>query len=259
MHLRNHLLAAGLTLGLLAAGQAAFASEGSTSPVIKERSWPTDGMFGSFDRAATQRGLQVYREVCSACHSLHFVAFRTLTELGYTEDEVKAFAAQATVNDGPNDQGDMFDRPGIPADRFPSPFPNEQAAAAANGGKAPPDLSLMAKAREDGTSYIYSLLTSYEEPPAGIEVPPSGHYNIAFPGHVVAMPPPLSPDQVTYADGTPATVDQMAADVAEFLTWAAEPKLEARKHTGVKVLLFLIVMTGLTFALKRKIWADVPH
>ena len=257
MTMRNRLLAAGLALGLATTASLALAAEGAIH--IKERHWPTNGMFGSFDRAAVQRGLQVYREVCAACHSLHFVAFRTLGDVGYTEDEVKAIAAQATVQDGPNDQGDMFERPGIPSDRFPSPFPNEQAAAAANGGKAPPDLSLMAKAREDGTSYIYSLLTGYEEPPAGVELPPGGHFNVSFPGHVIAMPPPLSADQVTFADGTPASVDQMAADVAQFLTWAAEPKLEARKHTGIKVMLFLIVMTALTFALKRKIWADVPH
>lgn len=258
MSMRHHLLAAGLALGLVAAGAAAQAQEDHTIH-LKHRHWPTDGLFGSFDRAALQRGLQVYQEVCAACHGLDYVAFRTLADLGYSEDEVKAFAAQATVTDGPNDEGEMFERPGLPSDRFPSPYPNEQAAAAANGGKAPPDLSLMAKARMGGQDYIYSLLTGYEDPPEGFEVPPNGYYNAYFPGHVIAMPPPLNPDQVTYADGTAATVDQMAADVSHFLFWAAEPKLEERKHMGAKVMLFLIVLTGLTFALKRKIWADVPH
>ena len=226
---------------------------------LKERSWPTDGLFGTFDRAGVQRGFQVYREVCSACHGLQYVAFRTLGDLGYTPDQVKAIAAEYTVTDGPNDQGEMFERPAIASDRVPGPYPNEAAAAAANGGRAPPDLSLMVKARMGGQSYVYSILTGYEDPPADFEMPPSGYYNAYFPGRVIAMPPPLNPDQVSYADGTSATVEQMAADVAQFLAWTAEPKLEARKQTGLKVILFLIVLIGLTYALKRKIWADVPH
>jgi ubiquinol-cytochrome c reductase cytochrome c1 subunit len=216
-------------------------------------------MFGSFDRAATQRGLQVYREVCAACHGLEYVAFRNLASLGYSEDDIKAIAAEYTVTDGPNDEGEMFERPGLPFDHVPGPYPNEAAAAAANGGKAPPDLSLIAKAREGGQDYVYSLLTGYEEPPADVEVPDGGHFNAFFPGHIIAMPPPLSDDQVTYADGTGATVSQMSRDVTQFLMWAAEPKLEERKGTGIKVILFLVVVTGLTFALKRRIWADVPH
>jgi ubiquinol-cytochrome c reductase cytochrome c1 subunit len=254
---RYRLLAA-LALGaatlLPAAGRAA---EGEVE--LRPLNLPTAGFFGTFDRAALQRGFQVYHEVCAACHGLKFVAFRNLEALGYTEDQVKAIAATATVNDGPNDAGDMFDRPGLPFDHITGPFANEQAAAAANGGKAPPDLSLMAKAREGGERYIYSILTGYEEAPADMEIPSGGHYNSFFPGHVIAMPPPLSPDQVTFADGTPGTVAQMAQDVAQFLGWAAEPKLEERKGMGVKVILFLIVLTGLTFALKRKLWVDVPH
>jgi ubiquinol-cytochrome c reductase cytochrome c1 subunit len=153
----------------------------------------------------------------------------------------------------------MIERPGIPSDRIPSPYANEAAAAAANGGKAPPDLSLIVKAREGSQDYVYSVLTGYEDPPPDFEVPEGGYYNAYFPGHVIAMPPPVSDDQVAYADGTAATVDQMARDVTQFLTWVAEPKLEARKGAGLKVILFLVVLTGLTFALKRKIWADVPH
>jgi ubiquinol-cytochrome c reductase cytochrome c1 subunit len=246
-------------LGVAGCVPLAWAQEGEHEVHLKELHWPTQGIFGSFDRAAVQRGLQVYREVCQACHSMKYVAFRNLEALGYTEDQVKAIAAEYTVVDGPDDTGEMIERPGIPSDRIPGPFPNEAAAAAANGGKAPPDLSLIVKAREGAQDYVHSILTGYEDPPPDFEVPEGGYYNAYFPGHVIAMPPPLSDDQVTYADGTAATVDQMARDVTQFLTWAAEPKLEARKGAGLKVILFLVVLTGLTFALKRKIWADVPH
>jgi ubiquinol-cytochrome c reductase cytochrome c1 subunit len=247
----------------LAAFEAAAQEEegggGHATIHLKDVSWPSEGLFGTIDRAAAQRGLQVYREVCASCHGLQYVAFRTLSDLGYSEDEIKALAAEYTITDGPDDSGEMFERPGLPSDRVPSPYPNEQAAAAANGGKAPPDLSLITKARMDGQNYLYSILTGYEDPPADLEIPPGGYYNAYFPGHVIAMPPPLSEDQVTYADGTPATVDQMASDVTQFLAWAAEPKLEVRKQTGLKVMMFLLVLCGLTFALKRKVWADVPH
>ncbi len=256
MSLRHLILAAAVALPAMTASAAMAAEE---HIALKQVDWPTNGIFGSFDRAAAQRGFQVYREVCAACHGLEFVAFRNLATLGYSEDDIKAFAAELTVTDGPNDEGDMFERPGRPFDQIHGPFPNEQAAAAAHGGKAPPDLSLMAKARAGGPDYIYSLLTGYEDPPAGVEVPDTGNYNAYFPGHIIAMPPPLSDDQVTYADGTSATVSQMAQDVTEFLVFAAEPKLEDRKGMGLKVMLFLVVLTALTFALKRKIWADVPH
>ncbi|MEK0083395.1 cytochrome c1 [Benzoatithermus flavus] len=256
----NRLFAATVAAFAVTAGLVPSPTEAAEEGIVtRHLHWPTDGFFGSFDRAAVQRGFQVYREVCSACHSLKYVAFRNLADIGYDEEQIKAIAAQYQVTDGPNDQGEMFQRPGLPSDRIPGPYPNEQAAAAANGGKAPPDLSLMAKAREGGMDHIYSVLTGYEEPPADFTMPPSGYYNVAFPGHVIAMPPPLNPDQVTYADGTKATVAQMAQDVSQFLMWAAEPKLEARKQTGIKVILFLVVLTGLTFALKRKVWADVPH
>jgi ubiquinol-cytochrome c reductase cytochrome c1 subunit len=255
LHLRLTGIAA--CAAVLLTAPAAMAAEAGIE--LKHREWPTAGIFGSFDRAATQRGFQVYREVCAACHGLKYVAFRNLATLGYSEDDIKAIAAEYTITDGPNDQGEMFERPGQPFDRVPAPFPNEAAAAAANGGKAPPDLSLIAKARMGGQNYLYSLLTGYEEAPADFEVPDGGYYNAYFPGHVIAMPPALSDDQVTYADGTSATISQMSQDVSQFLMWAAEPKLEERKATGLKVILFLVVLTGLTFALKRKIWADVPH
>jgi ubiquinol-cytochrome c reductase cytochrome c1 subunit len=225
---------------------------------LREVEWEHKGIFGTYDRPALQRGLQVYQNVCQTCHGLEHVAFRNLAALGYSEDEVDAIAAQYQVTQPPNDQGDVVQAPGKASDYFPPPYPNEQAAAAANGGKAPPDLSLMAKARIGGESYIYSLLTGYpEQPPADVEVPEGGYYNTYFPGHVIAMPPPLQPDQVTYSDQTPASVEQMAHDVSSFLAWTAEPTLEERKGMGLRVMLFLLVLTGLLYAYKHKIWADV--
>jgi ubiquinol-cytochrome c reductase cytochrome c1 subunit len=233
-------------------GQSARAAEEGE---LLHRNWSFDGMFGTFDRAAAQRGLQVYREVCSTCHSLKYIAVRNLAELGYSEDEVKAIAAQYQITDGPDDQGEMYQRPGKPTDTFPPPFPNEQAARAANGGALPPDLSLITKARAGGADYVYSLLQGYREPPAGEAGPEGTHYNAYFPSHWIAMPSPLDHGLVSYADGTEATVEQMAADVTNFLAWAAEPTLEVRKQSGLKILLFLIVLTALFYATKRKVWA----
>ena len=248
-------VAAALLLVLGPAADVARAVEGALEPI--ERSWPHEGLFGSYDRPAAQRGLQVYREVCSACHSLDYIAFHNLTVLGFSEEEVRALASEYTVTDGPNDEGEMFERPGQLTDRFPPPYPNEQAARVANGGALPPDLSLITKARADGTNYLYSLLLGYTEAPAGEEGPEGMYYNLYFPGHWIAMPPPLSEGQVAYADGTEATLEQMSADVTTFLTWAAEPTLEGRKQTGLKVMLFLIVLTGLLYATKRKVWAQL--
>lgn len=250
-------LIAALALPVAATAPAAQAAEGVEVP---GQHWSFDGLFGTFDRAALQRGYQVYREVCATCHAMNLLAFRHLQDPhgpSFSEDMVKAFAAEATVMDGPNDQGEMFERSGVASDYFPSPFANEQAARYANGGAYPPDLSLMAKARAAGPDYIYALLTGYEEPPADFEMNEGMYYNHYFPGHQIAMAPPLFADGITYQDGTPATVDQMAHDVATFLMWAAEPNLEVRKQTGVKVILFLLVMTGVLYAAKRKIWADV--
>ena len=247
-----------LALGLLGWLQAAppAAAAGVETPILKSH-WHHDGIFGTFDRAAVQRGLQVYLGVCSACHAAKYFKFRNLAALGYGEDDIKAIAAQFEVTDGPNDAGEMFQRPGRPSDGKPAPFPNEQAARAANGGAYPLDLSLIAKARGGGTDYLYSLLVGYEEPPAGVDVPPGMYYNKHFPGHLIAMPAILQDDAVTYADGVKATKVQMAQDVAQYLTWLAEPKMEARKQTGVKVMLFLVILTGLLYAYKRRVWADV--
>ncbi|MEO3428467.1 cytochrome c1 [Pelagibius sp. CAU 1746] len=248
----------GLIFGFAALAAIATVSSGARAagegPALPQMEWSFDGPFGTFDRPAMQRGLQVYREVCSACHSLKYVAFRNLSDLGYDEDEIKAIAAEYTVVDGPNDEGEMFEREGRPSDYFPSPFPNDKAAAASNGGAAPPDLSLMAKARMGGPTYLYALMTGYEEPPADF---PGDNYNLYFPGHQIAMAAPLFEDGVSYADGTPATVEQMAKDVSHFLMWTAEPKLEDRKGMGIKVLIFLVVFTGVLYAAKRKVWADV--
>jgi ubiquinol-cytochrome c reductase cytochrome c1 subunit len=248
--------------GIIAAAAAvlftsvsAMAAGGGEKP--KQLDWPHGGPFGTFDRAALQRGMQVYREVCSGCHSLRLVAFRTLADIGLSEAEIKAIAAQVTVVDGPNDDGDMFERAGKPSDYFPSPFANDNAARASNGGALPPDLSLIVKARPGGENYIYSILTGYGEPPAGVEVAEGMNYNAYFPGHQIAMAPPLSEGAVEYADGTEASVDQMARDVTTFLTWASEPSLEQRRSIGIKVILFLLVFAGVLFAAKRKIWSDV--
>jgi len=239
-------------LSLIGASGPAGAQE-AAAPI--QRSWSFEGFFGTYDRSAAQRGFQVYREVCSACHGLRYVAFRNLTALGFTEEEVQAIAREYQVTDGPNDEGEMFERPAVPADHFPLPFPNDAAARLANGGALPPDLSLITKARADGTNYLFSLLQGYEEPPPGEEGMEGLYYNAYFPTHWIAMPPPLFEDGVAYADGSTASIEQMASDVSMFLTWAAEPTLEERKQTGLKVLLFLIILTGLFYATKRKIWA----
>lgn len=241
-----------LTLGLAA---PAFAAGGGEAPA--SQNWSFNGPFGTFDRAELQRGYQVYKEVCASCHAMKYVAFRNLRDIGFSEAEVKALAATFEVTDGPNDDGEMFQRAALPSDKFPSPFPNEKAARAANGGAYPVDLSLVAKARAHGPDYLYALLTGYKDAPAGFTVGEGLNYNEAFPGHQIAMPKPINEDQVTYADGTKATVEQMARDVSAFLMWAAEPKLEERKRMGLKVMVFLIILTGLFFAAKKRIWRDV--
>ena len=229
----------------------------------------SDGPLGKFDRQQLQRGFQVYKEVCSACHSLHFVSFRDLEQIGFTKPEVKAIAQQwATETPSINpDTGEAATRKSLPSDRFPSPYANEVAARAANNNALPPDLSLMTKAREGGAPYIHSLLTGYQPQPAKLlkEFPdaktPAGlHYNPYFANLNIAMPPPLAADgQVTYADGTKSTIDQMAQDVAAFLVWTAEPKLEQRHRTGVAVVIFLLIATGLAYGSYRNIWAGKKH
>ena len=224
-----------------------------------------DGPFGTWDYGQLQRGYKVYKEVCSACHSLKFVAFRNLGELGYTEAQVKAEAATWTVPGIDPNTGEASTRPGEPTDYFPKPYPNNVAAAAANNNAIPPDLSLMTKAREDGTDYVASLLVGYQPPSEELleEHPeaapgPGLYHNVYFPNMNLAMAPPLTSDgQVTYDDGTEATIGQMATDVAAFLTWTAEPTLVKRKQTGWPVLVFLLFATSLAWFSKTQIWSAV--
>lgn len=224
---------------------------------LKSRDWSFSGPFGTFDKAALQRGFQVYNEVCAGCHSMKLIAFRNFVDLGYNESEIKALAAQYEVQDGPNDDGDMFMRPAIPADRMPAPYANDNAARAGNNGALPPDLSLIAKARPNGPNYLYSLLSSYDDPPSGKEVPDGMYYNAAYPGHLIAMPQPLYGDDVEYSDGAATSIEAVSADLTQFLMWAAEPKMEVRKRIGVAAVFFLSIFVIFSYLAKRRIWADV--
>lgn len=219
--------------------------------------WPFEGIFGTFDRQAAQRGAQVYLEVCSACHSNHNLYYRNLKDIGFSEAEIKQLAQKYTIKDGPNAEGEMFDRPALPSDRFVSPYPNEEAARAANNGAYPVDLSLIIKARHDGPNYVFSLLSGYQEAPTDVKLMPGLYYNPYFEGGQIAMPPPLTEGQVTFSDGTSATVEQMAKDVVVFLQWAAEPEMEHRKSMGLKVMIFLLVFTVFFYMAKKKIWKNI--
>ena len=281
-------LVAGLGVSLATAEEAAPAAGGAEAehatphyPMLKpkQQDWTFAGPFGKYDKGQLQRGLKVYTEVCSACHSMNLVAFRTLEGLGYSEAQVKAFAANYEVQDGPNSDGEMFTRKAVASDYFPSPYANNEAAAASNNGAAPPDFSLIAKARgitrgfpqfvfdiftqyqEGGPDYIYSLLTGYdEEKPAHLEVAEGTHFNPYFANAAaLAMAKPISDDQVTYDDGSPQTVDQYARDVSSFLMWAAEPHLEERKRTGFMVMVFLVIFTGLIYLTKKSVYANKEH
>ena len=254
--MRKLILSTLTAIGFAAAVVPALAEEG---PALEHQNWPWLGVFGKYDQAQLKRGFQVYHDVCSACHSLKLIAYRNLADLGFSEDEIKAFAAEKTVKDGPNDAGDMFDRPARPSDHFVPPFANDQAARAANNGALPPDQSLLVKARKGGPDYVYALLMGYADAPEGVTVPDGMSYNKVFAGHNIGMPEPLSDDVVTYADGTKATKEQEARDITAFLNWTAEPELDTRHSLGLKVLGFLVVLTALFYALKRKVWSDVDH
>jgi len=281
------------TVAAVAIAAPAFAA--GQAPHIERHQWSFAGPFGTFDRGQLQRGFKVYREVCASCHGLRLVAFRNLVQDGgpsFSEDEAKQIASEYTVVDGPNEDGDMYERPAILADRFPSPFPNEEAARAANGGAYPPDFSLLAKARaahrgfpwfvfdaftqyqEQGADYIYELLTSYpEEAPECLGEDFVGNFNPKFLGgslpedcsheHLtggeIGMAAPLFEELVEYTDGTPMTVDHYAQDVAAFMMWAAEPHLEERKKIGFRVMVFLIFFAGMLYFTKKKLWRNVDH
>ncbi|MCW5699356.1 MAG: cytochrome c1 [Rhodospirillales bacterium] len=262
-------LAAAATTALMVAFASGdgHAAGGTLAPAQK---WSFGGVFGTFDRGDLQRGLQVYRSVCSNCHSLKLIAFRNLEGLGLSPEEVQAIAGEYEVTDGPDDEGEMYSRAARAADRFPSPFANDQAARASNGGALPPDLSLITKGRagesvfkgtkfrEYGADYVYALMTGYEEePPEGVTLMDGMHYNHYFPGHQIAMAPPLFDEAVEYTDGTEATLQQHAHDIATFLAWAADPNAEERKRIGIKAILFVTILSVMLYAVKKKIWSDL--
>ena len=227
---------------------------------IPKQDWSFKGITGKFDRSALQRGYQVYTEVCSSCHSMNLLSYRNLGEKGGPEfslEQVKAIAANFEVTDGPNSEGEMFTRPGRPSDKFVSPYPNIQAAIAANGGAYPPDMSVLVKARKGGADYIYAVLMGYEDPPVGFELEDGVYYNKYMDGNKIKMSNPLADDLVSYSDGTKATQAQMAKDVTTFLTWAAEPHLETRHKLGFKVVIFLIILSTLVYFSMRKLWSRI--
>ena len=227
---------------------------------LLKQEWSFKGITGKFDRASLQRGYQVYNEVCASCHSMRLLSYRNLGEAGGPEfsiEQVKAIAANFEIQDGPNEEGEMFMRPGRPSDKFASPYPNIQAATAANGGAYPPDMSVLVKSRKGGADYIYSVLMGYEDPPANVKLDDGVYYNKYMEGKKIKMSNPLSEGIVTYADGTKSTEAQMAKDVTTFLTWAAEPTLEARHKMGVRVIIFLIILTTLVYFSMRRLWSDV--
>jgi ubiquinol-cytochrome c reductase cytochrome c1 subunit len=260
----RQLLAAALLVGAVAAPVAA--QEAPTPPA---QHWSFDGPFGTFDLASAQRGFQVYSEVCSVCHSLEYLHYRDLAGIGLSAEQIKAIAATVTVPQGLDDNGDPKEGPATPADQFKSPYPlpnplqvgvthtNEKADRAAHNGALPPDLSLIVNAREGHADYIYALLTGFADPPPGMQMQDGMNYDKYYTGHQIAMPQPLHDGQVTYADGTPATVEQMSRDVVTFLEWAANPEMVERKQIGWRWVLFFLIMAGLTYAVKRKVWADV--
>ena len=275
----RQLIALALAASLLGFAGSVFAADEQSheTPPPPRQKWSFSGPFGHYDKGQLQRGFKVYKEVCAVCHGMKYVAFRNLDALGYSEGQVKAIAGEYKIPDGPNDQGEMFERDGRPADYFPAPWPNENAARARYNG-VPPDFSVLAKARgyergfpwfifdmftqfqEHGVDYIHALLVGYkEEPPAGVTLPAGSFYNEYFPGHAIAMPPPLSDKRVDYTDGSPNTVDQYAKDVAAFMMWAAEPHLDARKRIGFQVMIFLLIFAGLMYFTKKKVWAEVHH
>jgi len=263
---------AGAATIIAAVSTLAYAAGGGNSDYkMVHKHWHFDGFRGTYDDAAAQRGYQVYREVCAACHQLKHLSFRHLGDKGapfYDENYpnpndnpyVKNFAADWTIEDIDGETGDVIDRPGIPADKFPPIYPNNAAAQASNGGSLPPDLSVIVAARGGGADYIYNLLIAYDEPkPDDVELTPGLHYNPAFDGGKIAMAAPLSDDLVEYADGTPATVKQMAADVTEFLAWSSDPKMEARKSAGIMTMIYLSILAILLWLSYKRVWKDVEH
>ncbi len=254
--MKSIAVALALTVPVFGLASGAQASAGADKHP-KKMEWAFEGAFGQFDLAASQRGWQVFKQVCSNCHALKYFHFRNLADLGYEEDMIKAFAAEYEVAGEVDEAGDPTVRAALPQDVFPAPFPNENAARASNGGALPPDLSLIVKARHDGANYVYSLLTGYEDAPAGREIAAGKHYNAYFKGGQISMAPPLAEGIVEYEDGTAATPEQMAKDVVNFLTYIAEPKLQDRHHMGLNVLIFLSILVIILYLSMKKIWKPV--
>ena len=255
-HLNNIITKIFLIIFILGFAQNAYSSEKKVE--FLKNNWNFEGVFGTFDRASLQRGYQVYQEVCSGCHSMQHLSYRNLSEKGgpeFTKEEAKAIAAQFEVTDGPNEDGEMFTRPARLSDKFVSPFPNVKAAAAANGGAYPPDMSVLAKARKGGADYIYSLLMGYEEAPAGYELDDGVYYNKYMAGNKIKMAEPIYEDAVQYSDGTKATKEQITKDVTAFLVWAGDPHLESRHKMGFKVFFYLIILLTLVYLSKQKVWS----
>ena len=234
----------------------ATASE-NASGSMPNHDWSFEGVTGTFDRAALQRGFKVYREVCAGCHSMRLLYYRDLIDIGFSEEEVKAISSDYTVIDGPNDEGEMFERPAKPSDRFVGPFANDQEARASNNGSYPPDLSVITKARVNGVNHIYNLLIGYTDPPDNFEIGEGMYFNQWIKGNQIAMAPPLDDGYVDYDDGTENTLSQLSEDVVTFLAWSAEPELEARKNMGIKVILFFIIFGIIVYLAKQKLWRDV--
>ena len=252
------LLAGAFAPAVLATTLFATPVMAQESPLPHEY-WSFKGLFGTFDLAAAQRGFQIYANVCSNCHSAQYLHYRDLSGIGLDEDQIKAIAAGITVPSGTDDQGNPKDGPATPASQFKSPFANEKAARAANGGALPPDLSLIVNAREGGPDYVYGILTGFAKAPADFKMQDGMNYNRMFPGHQIAMPQPLQDGTVEYTDGTPTNLAQEAHDVVTFLSWASDPHLEDRHRLGARVMIFLLAFSGVMYGVKRKVWSNVQH
>ena len=224
---------------------------------MPKNEWSFQGFTGTFDRAAVQRGFKVYREVCSGCHSMNLLYYRDLIDIGFSEEEVKAIASEYDVLDGPNDEGEMFERPARPSDKFVDPFLNEQEARLSNNGAYPPDLSVITKARKYGVDYIYNLLIGYQEPPEGTIIGDGMYFNKWVEGNQIAMAQPLDDEYVDYDDGTENNLAQLSKDVTVFLAWSAEPELEVRKQLGIKVILFFVIIGFLFYLAKLRLWRNL--
>jgi len=235
--------------------KATFAVSSNTE--LMTQNWPFNGIFGRFDNSSLKRGFKVYREVCAGCHGIRHIAYRDLADIGFSQDEIKIIAADYEITDGPNDEGEMFEREAKPSDKFVGPYANDKEARVANNGSHPPDLSLIIKARSGGADYIYSLLNGYKDYPEDFDASEGMYFNEFYPGNQIAMPSPIMDDIVEFDDGTEATLNQISKDVTSFLAWTAEPELEKRKSLGLKTIFFLVLLTIMLLGVKRKVWKDV--